>query len=206
MILSNLSKNKKRLILFLILVALFSPVLFLVEDEGDLITEIRGIYYDTNKIIADSSAETKICLDFEEDQWKAVSVDSEKYFYYCALIFRIKNKINKIEITSVSGAGHWKNVREFYFYSNRKTAFIYEEHSTEQVSDIRTTDSVNNTPLNFEYRNYFDYNGNKFKRLKKAIDDNGKVLDAENYVYLGMKRYTDYKKLSDFPFYKLLIK
>lgn len=176
------------------------------------IESIRTLYYRINKLIKENKInEILFYTDgdgYIEGKWHKVKNIREKHLFEKSF-FRAKvylYGVNTVKFVMIidSQVGDWTNSKEYYFYDNGKTAFVFEKHVTSQAHNVETGEDLPPGPYILERRRYFNEVGEEIKLLEKAfISDSNKEIAVKfiRQIDFGVEIYKD---VSSLPMSKML--
>ena len=177
---------------------------------ADSISEVRTLYDKINKAISEKKT-TEVLLyttpdGYAEKRWiKVKQTDSATSFdnsYFKAKVFVLHNKVVKAVIDIESQAGDWINSREYYFYENGKTAFLFESHLTHLGYNLDQNKSLPPGPYVIEKRIYLNKTGKEIRSLQKAfIASTKEEIPAKYLQKIDIEVYRD---IASLPFSKEL--
>lgn len=193
---------------FLCFCILVSPPVFATAKE---ITAIRVLYAAANRAI-DEGKTQEVLLYTTKDGWQKATnpkisrfdnIDRESLFER-AYVYTQQGRVIKTIMMTETPSGDWQNSREYFFYDNGKTAFIFEKHLTFLGYDYDTQKPLPKGPYVIEKRIYFDANGKEIRRLEKAfVSKSNRVVRIQ---YLQQADIDFYQDTASFPFHELLLK
>ena len=177
----------------------------------DTIEEIRGIYAAVNRTIEEKKAQ--VILFYTSDKgWKEAKDPGQKEFKDIDemgglernYVYVHDGRIIKVRMALETPSGDWILVRDYYFYDNGRTAFVFDDLSTFQ-GYVPDHDEIEG-PYVVEKRMYFDKKGKQVKTLKKAfVKATGQEISAGHVQQVG----EDVEVIADirsFAFYRMLRK
>lgn len=181
------------------------------QDAANEVAAIRALYAAANKTIDESKTQEVLYYTAKDGWKKAVNpkvsrfddVDRESLFEK-AYVYVQQGRVIKSVMVTVTPSGDWQNSREYYFYDNGKTAFVFEKHLTFLGYDYDTKKPLPNGPFIIEKRIYFDANGKEIRRLEKASASKSRQEVA--IQYLKQADLDLYKDIASFPFHGVFLK
>ncbi|HAS54018.1 MAG TPA: hypothetical protein DCS42_07760 [Nitrospiraceae bacterium] len=205
--------RSKRLIPAIVTVTLGAMLILTAAPSfsGDPLQEIRDIYAAVNKTIEEKKAQ--VILFYTSDKgWKEAKDPEQKEFkdidemdaFERNYVYLHDGRIIKVRMALETPSGDWMLVRDYYFYDNGRTAFVFDDLATFQ-GYVPDHDEIEG-PYVVEKRVYFDAKGKQVKALKKAfVKATGQEISAEHVRQVG----EDVEVLAEmraFAFYRMLRK
>ena len=179
--------------------------------RAGMIEEIRALYKTTNKTIEYKKAK-KVLFYTAAEGWKeAKSVDQKKFtdidtmaLFERHYLYLYQDRVIKVEILFETPSGDWVLYRDYYFFKDGRTAFVFDSQRTFQGYDFDNDRELPEGPYVVEKRMYYDRRGKEIRVLKKAFIKSTKKEIPEKFVRQVSQDVPPYPAIRSFPYYTLL--